>query len=74
MSHLKLSVVIDPRACFDAPQHFNYGGILMLVSDTDTDTDSNSALGDRLFWNFATWPHLPYCSSYCSGISSVLND
>ena len=32
-----------------------FGGILMLVSDTDTDTDSNSALGDRLFREFATW-------------------
>ena len=36
-----------------------------IVSDTDTDMDSNSALGDRLFWKFATWPHLPYCSPYC---------
>jgi len=50
------------------------GGILMLVSDTDTDTDSNSALGDRLFWKFSTWPHLTHFFSCCSGISSVLND
>ena len=41
-------------------------GILMLVSDTDSDTDSNSALRHCLFWKFATWPHLPYCPSYCS--------